>query len=51
MGRHKKVGRPKGKTKTRTAKTVTGCRKTAIFHKVKGAIRKVKGYEKKSCLQ
>lgn len=28
-----------------------GCRKTAVYHKVKGTIRKVKGYPKKSCLR
>jgi hypothetical protein len=28
-----------------------GCRKTSVYCKVKGAIRKVKGYKKKSCLK
>ena len=47
MARHKKVGRPKGKkSKPKSA----GCRKIKIYHKVKGAVRAVKGVRRKSCL-
>lgn len=40
----RKVGRPR---KTKGGK---GCHKLTIYHKVKGVVRKVKGYPKKSCL-
>ena len=41
----KKPGRPKGKKGKKS-----GCQKTTIYHRVKGAVRKVKGFKKKSCL-
>jgi len=37
--------------KTKSKGKGKGCRKTAVFHKVKNAVRKVKGYKKKSCLR
>ena len=45
-----KVGRPKG-SKSKKGKVGKGCHKIKIYHKVKGVVRPVKGYTKKSCLK
>ncbi len=46
MGRHKKVGRPKGQTKYREP---TGCSKLTIYRRRKGRIQKIKGFKHKTC--
>jgi len=45
-----KVGRPEG-SKSEKMKGTTGCHEIVIYRKVKGVVRKVRGYKRKSCLK
>ncbi len=47
MGKHRKVGRPKG-SKSRKK---SGCKTLTVYRRVKGRIVKVRGVNRKTCLK
>lgn len=48
MGRHKKVGRPKGSTKD--PRGIVGCSKVHVYVRRKGRIKKIDGFKHKACI-